>query len=193
MANFLDALKYTLREEGGYVNHPSDPGGATNMGISLRFLTGLKGVKDTYDFDSDGNLIEPIGDLNNDGKVDGKDIRSISMNYAGRIYKFYFWDKIKLDKLASQIIANQLFDISVNSGPVSAKKFLLDTLKVNNIQVNTLDEAYAVISNLTSERIIKINNELVEARKAFYKRLNKPMFLKGWLLRASRFYVGSHA
>ena len=36
MADRFDAcLAFTLREEGGYVDDPADPGGATNMGITL--------------------------------------------------------------------------------------------------------------------------------------------------------------
>lgn len=35
-ANFLQALEFLLAREGGYVDHPSDPGGETNLGISKR-------------------------------------------------------------------------------------------------------------------------------------------------------------
>ena len=38
MGNFEKAHEFTSRWEGGYVNHAADPGGATNFGISLRFL-----------------------------------------------------------------------------------------------------------------------------------------------------------
>lgn len=35
-AKFLLAIEEVIRNEGGYVNHPSDPGGATNFGITQR-------------------------------------------------------------------------------------------------------------------------------------------------------------
>jgi lysozyme family protein len=34
---FLACIEIVLKNEGGYVNHPSDPGGETNMGIAKRF------------------------------------------------------------------------------------------------------------------------------------------------------------
>ena len=38
---FNKCIKIILRNEGGYVNHPSDPGGETNMGIAKRFYPNL--------------------------------------------------------------------------------------------------------------------------------------------------------
>jgi len=34
--NFNDCLNRVLKDEGGYSNHPADPGGPTNYGITLR-------------------------------------------------------------------------------------------------------------------------------------------------------------
>jgi len=36
MSNFDECLKLILHHEGGYVNHPKDPGGETNMGVTKR-------------------------------------------------------------------------------------------------------------------------------------------------------------
>jgi lysozyme family protein len=41
MANFVEAVTLTLKHEGGYVDNPSDPGGATNMGIEQRDLPNI--------------------------------------------------------------------------------------------------------------------------------------------------------
>ena len=55
---FEEAIKVILKHEGGYSNDKDDPGGATDYGISLRFL---------QDHDID---------LNGDGKVNEMDIKS---------------------------------------------------------------------------------------------------------------------
>jgi lysozyme family protein len=38
---FQKCVKVILKNEGGYINHPSDPGGETNMGIAKRFYPNL--------------------------------------------------------------------------------------------------------------------------------------------------------
>lgn len=40
--DFIDAVEYTLKHEGGYVNHPDDPGGATNFGITFKTLSAYR-------------------------------------------------------------------------------------------------------------------------------------------------------
>ena len=42
MAEFGKAFAKIIELEGGFVDHPDDPGGATNLGISLRFLKASK-------------------------------------------------------------------------------------------------------------------------------------------------------
>ena len=45
MSNFNRAVEHLLVEEGGYVNHPEDPGGETKFGISKRAYPSLN-IKD---------------------------------------------------------------------------------------------------------------------------------------------------
>ena len=67
--NFDEVYKIVVREiEGGFVNDPRDPGGATKFGISLRFLRSI-GL-----------------DLNRDGIIDGIDIRGLSHVAAKKIF-----------------------------------------------------------------------------------------------------------
>jgi lysozyme family protein len=58
---FNELVKTILKFEGGYVDHPSDPGGATNFGISLRFMLLTKDVE--------------LFDMNKDGKIDKEDVK----------------------------------------------------------------------------------------------------------------------
>ncbi len=47
--NFEDCLQTILHHEGGYVNHPKDPGGETNLGVTKRVYEEWGGSKDMKD------------------------------------------------------------------------------------------------------------------------------------------------
>lgn len=183
MADFQLALTKTLAFEGGYGHHPSDPGGATNLGISYRFLTGV-GV-DKYDLDKDGNMIEPAGDLNNDEKLTKEDIKLIDKTFASRVYKLFFWDTLGLDALNCQIIAEQLFDINVNSGTHRARIIFLDTIEsIHEYRPKGFKEGIAFVNKLDKQQLIVLNNHICDLRLEFYRSLGKPQFMKGWTKRA---------
>lgn len=99
-------LHFVLEHEGGFVDHPDDPGGATNHGISLRFLRDL-----------------PDGDIDGDGDVDADDIRSLTPAVAGKFYKARFWDKVGCDRLPPAV-AVAVFDAAVNCGTSRAVRWL---------------------------------------------------------------------
>lgn len=108
MARFESAVKIVMDHEGGFVDDPVDPGGATNFGISLRFLRGL----DDY--------LE--WDLDFDGDVDADDIRLLRREDAKAIYKRQFWDRYNVGQIRPQMVADKLFDLSVNMGSPQASK-----------------------------------------------------------------------
>lgn len=97
---FLNVLPYVFEEEGGYVNHPADPGGHTNMGITLATLSAWMGTK-----------------------ASAADIRNLSQKTAADIYKKNYWDKIAGDVLPAGI-DYAVFDFAINSGPARAAKAL---------------------------------------------------------------------
>lgn len=110
---FEDAIIITLKHEGGFVDDPDDPGGATNFGISLRFVTG----------ELDGTKIGDIEfDLNGDGKVDADDIKNMTREMAVTVYFKVFWDK-RFEEL-SALLAAKYFDLSVNMGKGQATKLV---------------------------------------------------------------------
>lgn len=113
MATFEEAIPHILKHEGGFVNHPADPGGATNWGISLRFLKG-RGM---------------IGDYDGDGDVDIDDIRIMTEENAKTLYRVHFWEPNGYERIEVQDIANKVFDLSVNMGPVRAVKILQESLR----------------------------------------------------------------
>ncbi|MBF0590251.1 MAG: hypothetical protein HQL53_14110 [Magnetococcales bacterium] len=110
MANFESAISIVLQHEGGYVNDPVDPGGATNYGVSLRFL------RATGDLD--------LGDVDGDGDIDADDIRQMNRDQAIAIYRSEFWDRGGYEHIRHQNVANKLFDAAVNMGPKQAHKLV---------------------------------------------------------------------
>lgn len=101
--NFPPSLKFTLAFEGGYVNHPKDPGGHTNKGVTLTTLRRYR----------PGATVA--------------DLKAISDDLVERIYKDGYWDKVNGDTLAPGV-DGATFDYAVNSGPAAAKKSLMASI-----------------------------------------------------------------
>jgi lysozyme family protein len=181
----VDAIIATiLRHEGGYVDHPADPGGATNHGVSLRYARGI-GL-----------------DLDGDGDVDADDIRLVTADRAAALYRQDFLLAPGLDRLPSRLWPI-LFDWAVNSGPpraVMGLQRVLNEARTAGLQgYGGLDED-GVVGPLTRMAAEVADgamgpflvNALVEERLAFYRRLvakdpDKAVFLKGWINRANAF------
>jgi lysozyme family protein len=101
------ASNHILHVEGGWVDDKSDPGGATNYGISLRFLK-AEAAKDSN--------INQLADVNHDGDIDYDDIKALPKANALLIYKYAFWIPGKYDQFTDNI-AVKLLDMAVNLGP----------------------------------------------------------------------------
>jgi lysozyme family protein len=86
-----------IQREGGFVNDPDDPGGATNFGVTIGTMRSL-GV-----------------DINNDGTVDTEDVKLMTAERAGEIFKKEFFVRPGIDKLPPELQAT-VFDMQVNSG-----------------------------------------------------------------------------
>lgn len=99
-ANFLACLAHVLASEGGYVDHPKDPGGATNMGITLETLSLWRGQR-----------------------VSKTDVKSLQRDEAAAIYRKNYWDQLRGDDLPAglDLVA---FDAAVNSGVYRGGRWL---------------------------------------------------------------------
>ena len=180
VASFKEAIITVLKHEGGYVNDRDDPGGATNYGVSLRFLKGT------------GDL--EVGDIDMDGDIDADDIRAMSVEQAHTVYRKYWWDKYKYGEIPHQELATKIFDLSVNMGAKQAHKLLQRASRANGLYLvddgvlgpNTLG---AIITLCNAGRGSCLLSALRSECAGFYKVLiaQKPVFEKyrnGWTKRA---------
>ena len=78
--NFIKSLDKVLKHEGGYVNHPDDPGGRTNMGIT-------QNVYEKY-----------IG-----RSVTEQEMKDMKIGDVRLIYRENYWDRVKGDDLPNGI------------------------------------------------------------------------------------------
>ena len=100
LSNFPQSLQLLLKHEGGYVNHPSDPGGMTNLGVTAKVWQ------------------EWVGH-----PVDEKQMRALTAEDVAPLYKRKYWDACKADELVSGL-DYAVFDYAVNSGVGRAAKTL---------------------------------------------------------------------
>mgnify|MGYP003057306386 CR=1 FL=1 len=93
MANIKILAPFILSFEGGYVNDPHDPGGATNRGVTIATWRQVG-------YDKDG-----------DGDIDVADLKLITPDDAvSRVMKPHYWDRCQADRIKSQSVANIMVD-----------------------------------------------------------------------------------
>ena len=162
-ANFEKALALVLEHEGGWVNHPKDPGGATMKGVT-------QAVYDAY------------------RKLRGRGVQSvklISEEELRAIYKFQYWDKVQGDFLPVGV-DYAVFDFAVNSGVSRAAKYLqavLGATQDGQIGAKTLAAITSPANTI---------NALCDRRIGFLRNLKTFLtFGKGWTRRVQG--VRAHA
>lgn len=175
MASFDAFFSTLLRHEGGFVNDPADPGGATNKGITMG----------TFQTCAQRYLgIEPT--LEN--------LKALTDAQAGKIYKPLYWDKVRGDEIALQELANIVFDFQVNAGGNAAKllqKVLNDLGATPALAVDG-DIGPGTIAALNRVDLKAVYQGYKQGRAEYYEDLvaKRPAlgkFLKGWLSRVNSF------
>ena len=150
-----------LKHEGGFVNHPRDPGGATNRGVTIGTLRKL-GI------DKDG-----------DGDSDIADLRALTEADAVAVFKRFYADAVQADLLPVGL-DYAMTDFAVNSGPGRAAQHLQRILGVEadgHIGPKTI----AALAGTSAPALI---NALCDSRMRFLRALPTwPDFGRGWTAR----------
>lgn len=156
-----EALKFTLKWEGGYTNHPLDPGGATNYGIIQTRYNSYRKSK---------NLpIQPV--------------KLITKAEYTEIYEKYYWDPVRSQYLLGTL-GLVLFDTAVNMGVSGAISRLQASLKVPITGKWT--EAISDKIHNSDQTAIALNICKLRVAKRYARVKQKPsqkVFLRGWLNR----------
>ena len=155
-ANYDKCLETILHHEGGYVNHPKDPGGETNLGVTKRVYLEHGGTKNMKDL-----LVEDVAP----------------------IYKKGYWDKMKGDELPNGLDLC-VFDFGVNAGPGRSAKYLqtmIGTVADGGIGPNTLAKLREYVEE---HGLAKAIDNFQESRQEYYEKLSTfDTFGKGWTRR----------
>ena len=157
--NFAKALKYVLVHEGKYVDHPKDPGGATNKGVTLAVFRRYFGESMSKD-----------------------DLRGITDDQLHHIYKDGYWDTCRCDELPAGI-DYVVFDQAVNSGPGRSARWLQKAVNATadghigpkTVAASAARDAHRLVDAMCDERL------------AFLKSLATwDTFGRGWASRVAK-------
>ena len=159
----------TIVREGGFVDHPSDPGGATKYGITLATLSRWRSERVTKD-----------------------DVRGLTEREAVQIYYQFYWQRLSLSLLGNRWWLKEfIFDWCVNGGlrnPIRQIQSLVGTKRDGYSGPQTYG---ALISWLEAQEP-EGPSRLVDCRIRWYLRIVKKRpasaaFLEGWFVRANDF------
>jgi lysozyme family protein len=151
--NFEESLAHVLKHEGGYVDHPKDPGGATNLGCTKKVWEEWVGHEVTKD-----------------------DIKALTIADVSPLYKAQYWDKCRGDDLPRGVDF-AVFDLAINSGVGRASKLLQRAVGV------AADGAIgpATLAAVADANPRELATKICELRLAFLQALPTwETFGKGW-------------
>jgi len=155
------ALKFTLKWEGNFTDHPNDLGGPTNKGI-------IQTVYDKYRTERD---------------LHKRSVQFITDSEVNDIYEKYYWEPIRAKWLQAPL-ALVLFDTAVNFGVSGAIRRLQKSL---NVKI-TGQWTQEISDNIHQADALKIALDICKLRIAWRHqrvRINtsQKVFLRGWLNR----------
>lgn len=166
MAKIEILAPFILSFEGGYVNHPNDPGGATNRGVTIATWRAVG-------YDKDG-----------DGDIDVADLKLITpADAVNRVMKPHYWDRWQADRIKSQSVANIVVDWVWGSGAHG----ITGVQKILGVKVDGV-VGEKTLAALNARKPEELFNAIHRARIDFIENLvarrpTSACFRKGWLRR----------
>ena len=166
MADVNRLAPFILKWEGGFVDHKSDKGGATNMGVTIATWR-----QNGYDKDGDGD-------------IDVADLKLLTkQDVINRILKPHYWDRWKADQIVSQPIANILVDWVWGSG----KWGVIIPQRLLGLQTDGV-VGQLTIAAVNKQNPVELFARIKTTRVEFLNNIvkNDPsqkVFLKGWINR----------
>lgn len=153
-SNFEEALRRMMLHEGGYTNHPADPGGPTNFGITIADYR---------------KYVKP--------DASAADVKAMKADEAKRIYRARYWDAQRCDELPAGV-DYAVFDYGVNSGIGRSGKVLR---RVLNLPDNTSAVSDAVVAAARAGNAKTLVVAICGERLRFLRSLKTwDVFGKGW-------------
>jgi lysozyme family protein len=157
-SNWDTCFELMLKSEGGYVQHPSDPGGRTNLGVTQ--ATWESWVK---------------------RETDEAEMRALTPEKVEPLYKARYWNAVRADELPAGI-DYLCFDYAVNAGPNRSIKVLQIALGV----ASDGDFGPKTLAAVQAADPVKLIDTFSLAKEDFYRSLIQfPVFGKGWLNRVA--------
>lgn len=159
VSRFNDIMEVVFKWEGGYVDHPDDPGGATNLGITHKVLAEWRGVP----------------------AVTRKEVQDLTRDEATDIFKARYFDVIRGSRLPAPIDLIMM-DGAVNHGTRNMVRFLENALGLTeNGRLSKADIGLLAEKTAEQQGLIEIAVQLADARKARYlSRPHAATFIRGW-------------
>jgi lysozyme family protein len=157
-ANFDGCIKVILAAEGGFVNDPRDPGGATNRGITARTLAAWRKQEVTV-----------------------ADVRALGVEEAAAIYRARYWDPLRCGEMPAGVDL-MVFDFGVNAGPARSARLLQQA--VGAVPDGAIGSA--TLAKVTAADPRQVIGQLAQARLAYYRALPTfGAFGRGWTSRVA--------
>ena len=168
-----EMVETILHHEGGFVNDPADPGGATNFGVTIHTYSKWLGRKATVD-----------------------EVRNMKLETAVEIYKQRYYYAPRINGLHEDV-QPLVFDMAINHGPRNAVRMLQRTVNLAGFGPISVDGVIGPGTRGAVDRTADAMgnyfvNAIVDERLKFYNRIverrpSSRKFLRGWTRRAESF------